>query len=451
MWVIAETHDLPTRYAKMVVTDDQGRYVVPDLPQANYKVWVRGYGLVDSPKVEADPGKELNLTAVPAPNDAAAAQYYPAIYWYSMLKIPAADQFGGKSDIPEQGQAVRLAQRHEEQWLHRLPSARRPRHAHAFRSGARRVQNLGRSLGAPRAVRPGRPADGQHHRRAISPRRRSNISPTGPTASPRASCRRQAAAAARPRAQRRRDDLGLGRRRSIISHDEISTDKRNPTVNGYGPIFGSPEYSTDNVPILDPVKNSRRPNSTRRCATRTCRIRSDPAMRRRCKPLAPSPYWGSEQIWDTHINNHNSMFDEKGRLWLAAAVRGRKDPDFCGKGSDLPSAKLFPLDAKPAPDRDARSEDDEIHLRRHLLHHAPSAVRLRQEQHAVDVERRRRRRGRLAQHQEIPGDRRRRAFARLDRADRRHHRQRQARASIPSPASRSSRARTCASARCSTR
>jgi hypothetical protein len=101
VWVIAETHDLPTRYAKMVVTDDQGRYVVPDLPNGKYQVWVRGYGLVDSPKVDAAPGKQLNLTAVPAPNDAAAAQYYPAIYWFSMLKIPAADQFGGKSDIPD--------------------------------------------------------------------------------------------------------------------------------------------------------------------------------------------------------------------------------------------------------------------------------------------------------------------------------------------------------------
>jgi hypothetical protein len=83
VWVIAETTDLPTRFAKMVVTDDQGRYVVPDLPKAKYKVWVRGYGLVDSPKVDGEPGKLLNLTAVPAPNAAAAAQYYPAIYWYS--------------------------------------------------------------------------------------------------------------------------------------------------------------------------------------------------------------------------------------------------------------------------------------------------------------------------------------------------------------------------------
>src|ERR1700692_3022977 len=101
VWVIAETTDLPTRYAKMVVTDDQGRYLVPDLPKAKYKVWVRGYGLVDSPKVDGEPGKQLNLKATPAPNDAAAAAYYPAIYWYSMLKIPSADQFGGKSDIPE--------------------------------------------------------------------------------------------------------------------------------------------------------------------------------------------------------------------------------------------------------------------------------------------------------------------------------------------------------------
>ncbi len=48
VWVIAETRDLPVRFIKIVVTDDQGRYVVPDLPKANYDVWVRGYGLVDS-------------------------------------------------------------------------------------------------------------------------------------------------------------------------------------------------------------------------------------------------------------------------------------------------------------------------------------------------------------------------------------------------------------------
>src|ERR1043166_3827217 len=100
VWVIAETRELPTRFARIVVTDDNGRYVVPDLPKANYDLWVRGYGLVDSAKVKAAPGKIVNLTAVAAPNRAAAAQYYPAIYWYSMLKIPDAAEFGGKSNIP---------------------------------------------------------------------------------------------------------------------------------------------------------------------------------------------------------------------------------------------------------------------------------------------------------------------------------------------------------------
>ena len=93
VWVIAETTELPTKYAKIVVTDDQGRYVIPDLPDANYDIWVRGYGLVDSAKVKSKPGRQIDLTALPAPNEAAAAQYYPAIYWYSMMKIPDKSQF----------------------------------------------------------------------------------------------------------------------------------------------------------------------------------------------------------------------------------------------------------------------------------------------------------------------------------------------------------------------
>src|SRR3989454_11329773 len=95
VWVIAETSDLPTKFAKIVVTDDQGRYVLPDLPKANYSIWVRGYGLVDSPKVKTVPGKNLNLKTVVAPNAAAAAEYYPAIYWLSMLKIPDKSEFPG--------------------------------------------------------------------------------------------------------------------------------------------------------------------------------------------------------------------------------------------------------------------------------------------------------------------------------------------------------------------
>src|SRR5216110_2519435 len=88
VWVIAETADLPTKFVKIVVTDDRGRYLIPDLPQASYSVWVRGYGLVNSPKVQSTPGKIVNLTAVVASNPRAAAEYYPAAYWYSLVQVP---------------------------------------------------------------------------------------------------------------------------------------------------------------------------------------------------------------------------------------------------------------------------------------------------------------------------------------------------------------------------
>ena len=88
VWVIAETSDLPTKFARIVVTDEQGRYLLPDLPQASYEVWVRGYGLVDSPRQLAEPGTTLDLTATTAPDARAAAEYYPAGNWYSLLQVP---------------------------------------------------------------------------------------------------------------------------------------------------------------------------------------------------------------------------------------------------------------------------------------------------------------------------------------------------------------------------
>src|SRR6185436_6545410 len=114
VWVIAETRDLPTKYVKIVTTDDAGRYVLPDLPKANYDIWVRGYGLVDSAKVKAQPGKTLALTATVAPNRAAAAKYYPAMYWYSMLKIPPANMFPGTGP---NGNGMSVALKDQGQWL----------------------------------------------------------------------------------------------------------------------------------------------------------------------------------------------------------------------------------------------------------------------------------------------------------------------------------------------
>src|SRR2546430_7253879 len=90
VWVIAETSDLPTQYAKVVVTDDKGRYMIPGLPRAKYSLWVRGYGLVDSAKVPAMPGKIVYLTAVAAPSPQEAAQYHPAQHLLSLLRVPPA-------------------------------------------------------------------------------------------------------------------------------------------------------------------------------------------------------------------------------------------------------------------------------------------------------------------------------------------------------------------------
>ncbi len=119
VWVIAETADLPTKFAKIVVTDDRGRYVVPDLPKASYSVWVRGYGLVDSPKTQATPGKPLNLTAVAAPNPRAAAEYYPAGYWFSMLRVPDKSEFPGTGPT---GNGIAPGIGSQGQWLRNLKS-----------------------------------------------------------------------------------------------------------------------------------------------------------------------------------------------------------------------------------------------------------------------------------------------------------------------------------------
>ena len=122
----------------------------------------------------------------------------------------------------------------------------------------------------------------------------------------------------------------------------ISTDKRQPTVNANGKLYGSPEYSTDELPMLDPTTNT---VTYFRAPVR------DPGMplslgdghAATVKPEMPSAYWGDRQIWDTRVNNHNMMIDRKGRVWLTASVRGLDNPAFCKAGSDHPSAKLFPL------------------------------------------------------------------------------------------------------------
>ena len=127
VWVIAETADLPTKFAKMVVTDDRGRYVIPDLPNAaSYNVWVRGYGLVDSPKVKTARGQHLNLKAVHAPTPAAAAEYYPGVYWYSMLQIPDKSEFPGTG---ASGNGIAPVMKNQHYWIDTVKNSCQSCHA----------------------------------------------------------------------------------------------------------------------------------------------------------------------------------------------------------------------------------------------------------------------------------------------------------------------------------
>jgi len=340
VWVIAETKDLPTRYAKIVVTDDQGRYVVPDLPKANYTLWVRGYGLVDSPKVQSEPGKIVNLRATAAPTEAAAAEYYPAIYWYSMLKIPGQDQFGGKTGIPanvKQIDWINLVKNNGCVGCHQL--------------GTKSTRTIPEFFG---------PSSKDAWMRRIQAGQAGelmvNIVAGQLAAEPLGYFTDWTDRIAKGELPHTKPQRPSGLERNIVVttwdwsdekhylHDLISTDRRNPTVNAYGPLIGQPEYSMDAFPVLDPVKN---------VATIEKAPIRDPDMAEMLgpghaatvHPLGPSAYWGEEKIWTAHFNNHNSMFDEKGRVWMAAAFRDEKNqPDFCKKGSDHPSAKLFPLE-----------------------------------------------------------------------------------------------------------
>ena len=117
VWVIAETNDLETRFRKIVVTDDEGRFLVPDLPEAAYEVWVRGYGLVDSATTSARPGDDLSLTTTVAATPKEAAEVYPANYWYSLLEIPAEGEFPGTGD---DGNGIGEGMRTQAHWVDRL-------------------------------------------------------------------------------------------------------------------------------------------------------------------------------------------------------------------------------------------------------------------------------------------------------------------------------------------
>ncbi len=338
VWVIAETTGLPTKFVKIVVTDDRGRYVIPDLPKAKYTLWVRGYGLIDSPKVQAAPGKAVNLTAVVAPSPLAAAEYYPAGYWFSLIKAPDKSAFPGTGPS---GNGISPNMRSQAEWLRSLKSG-----------GCWACHQLGNKATRelPKGLPPFESSMAAWEHRIQSGQAGGNmLGGLNQLGRERALAMfadwtDRIAAGELPPAPPR--PQGVERNVVITEwdwadpkaylHDEVSTDRRNPTLNANGLIYGALELSADYLPVLDPVRH--------RATQVKLTVRDPNTPPTSPKMLQPSTYWGDEAIWTSKNNVHNPMFDEKGRMWITSAVRPPENPDYCKAGSSHPSAKLFPID-----------------------------------------------------------------------------------------------------------
>ena len=338
VWVIAETTDLPTKFARIVVTDDRGRFLLPDLPKAKYSVWVRGYGLVDSAKVQSEPGKNLSLKAVAAPNPRAAAEYYPAGHWFSLMRPPDKSEFPGTGPT---GNGISPGIRTQAEWLRMMKSGGCLA-CHGL--GTKGTREIPKALGTfpnSAAAWERRLQSGQAGAQMISG---LNLLGRERTLTVLADWTDRIAAGEVPPPPPRPQGI---ERNVVITmwdwadpkaylHDEVSTDRRNPTLNANGLIYGALELSADYLPVLDPVRHTasqvkltvRDPNTAP----------TSPVI------MQPSPYWGSEPIWTSKNNVHNPMFDHKGRVWITSTVRPPDNPEFCKQGSTHPSAKLFPVE-----------------------------------------------------------------------------------------------------------
>ncbi|MBT5032357.1 MAG: carboxypeptidase regulatory-like domain-containing protein [Proteobacteria bacterium] len=330
VWVIAETDAFDTFYAKVVVTNHEGQYLIPDLPAANYQLWVRGYGLSDSEKTASQPGDTVALTAIVAPDAATAAQVYPAAYWYSMMHLPPDDAYGavngGKNGYLMWMKNMGCAGCHQ---LGQLSTRTLPDNIGEFETSAaawmRRVSSgqagdmmVGQLSRATAGLAPEYLADWTDR---VAAGQLPHTTPERPSG-----LERNVVATIR--------DWSRG---NVYMHDLSGTDRRNPTVNAYGKIYGAPELSTDEMPVLDPINNT--------ATIRMLEVRDEDTPTTNDAPvIAPSPYWGDEAIWDSQANAHNPMLDQDGRVWLTSRIRGPETPDYCREGSDHPSAQLFTVE-----------------------------------------------------------------------------------------------------------
>jgi len=318
VWVIAETRDLPTKFIKIVVTDDRGRYVMPDLPKASYTVWVRGYGLVDSPKVTAEPGKRLNLRATIAPNAKAASHYYPANYWYALMEPPPVSEFPGKGVRGPNANGLPEGLKTQGAWIGNMKQTNACTQCHQM--GNKITREIHPAIGTFKNS-----VEAWDYRVQVGLSgafMNSTLAPVGRerTLKILADWTDRIAAGEYPKVAPPRP-TGVERNLVVSQwewadaksfvHDEVTTDRRTPTINANGPVYGVQELSGDYLTILDPVKHQDR------------RVKMEPhkpglSFAWTQEQPNPSPFWGDEPIWQGYVSPHNPMFDGKGRVWIAA-------------------------------------------------------------------------------------------------------------------------------------
>src|SRR5262245_47900876 len=338
VFVIAETTDLPTRLIKSVVTDEQGRFLIPDLPKANYDIWVRGYGLVDSPKMKSAPGNVLALSAVAAANPKAAADYYPAQYWLALLQVPAKSEFPGTGPT---GNGISTTVKSQGEWIRNIVNTDGCTGCHQM--GNHATREIPKALGSfaspaaawDRRVQSGQAGAGMSGRFSQVGRDRA-LAMWGDWTERIAHGELPTATPPRPQGQERNVVVTMWdwADPKTYLHDEIASDKRNPTVNANGPIYGALEESADYMPVVDPGRST---------ATKVQLQVRDPKTPGQLAPTKPSAYWGEEAIWSAKTTAHSFAMDEQARVWVAARIRPGETAAFCRQGSKHPSALAYPL------------------------------------------------------------------------------------------------------------
>ena len=338
VWVIAETDDLETTFRKIVVTGDDGRFLVPDLPDADYAVWVRGYGLVDSDKHPARPGDDVTLAVTAAATPQEAARIYPASYWYSLLEVPAESEFPGTG---ANGNGISQRMRHQAEWVDRLKDGCQL--CHQMGNMATRempmlnLDDFDSTLDAwEHRVQVGR--SGPSMSSGLNRMGRERALGLFADWTDRIAAGEVPPAPPRPQGQERNLVLtqwGWGDTMAMV-HDEIATDKRNPTLYPNGPLYG---VGGAGLVITDPVTH----RSVRMDMTTRVPMPERGDSYAGTTALIPSPYWGTERPTTRGYSAHNPMMDAKGRLWITQSIRPPENPDWCRDGSDHPSAKNFPI------------------------------------------------------------------------------------------------------------